>query len=50
MFTVMPLDTKTIILKKIDREEIVKEFRKIRQETKGKLSEAEINAIIQKIQ
>jgi len=50
MFTVMPLNTETIILKKMDRDKMVKEFRKIRQETKGKLSEAEINAIIHKIQ
>lgn len=50
MFTVIPLNTETIILKKMDREKMVKEFRKIRQETKDKLSEAEINAIIHKIQ
>ncbi len=49
MFTVMPLNTETIILKKMNREEMVKEFRKIRQETKDKLSEDEINAIIHKI-
>ena len=49
MFTVMPLNTETIILKKMDREEMIKEFRKIRQETKDRLSEDEINAIIHKI-
>ena len=49
LFSVTPVNTETIILKKLNRQEMVKEFQKIRQEVKGKLSEDEINGIIQKV-
>ncbi len=50
LFTVTPVNTETIILKKLNRQEMVKEFQKIRTEMKDKLSEDEINDIIHKIQ
>ena len=49
LFTVFPIATDTIILKKIDSNAMVKEFRKIRNSIKNKLSEEEINEIIHKI-
>ncbi|MCX6800873.1 MAG: AbrB/MazE/SpoVT family DNA-binding domain-containing protein [Candidatus Diapherotrites archaeon] len=49
LFTVTPVNTDTIILKKLNRQEMVKEFQKIRQEVKGKLSEDEINDLIHKV-
>ena len=34
IFTVMPLDSETIIMKKLDKEKLVKEFRSIRSKSK----------------
>ena len=48
IFTVFPLDSKTIILKKFDAQKIVKEFRALRAKVKNRLSEAEVNDIVQK--
>ena len=42
LFTVMPLDKETIIMKKMDTEKLVQEFRRIRASIKGKMSEKEI--------
>ena len=41
LFTVMPLDKETIIMKKLDREKLVEEFMAIRARTK-KMSDEEI--------
>ena len=49
LFTVVPVTTDTIILKKIDSNAMIKEFRKIRNSVKDKLSEDEINEIIHKV-
>ena len=49
LFTVMPLNVDTIILKKLDKKAALAELDKIRARVKGKLSEDEINAIVQKI-
>lgn len=49
LFTVTPVNTDTIILKKLNRREMVKGFQKIRQEVKDKLSEDEINDLIHKV-
>lgn len=49
LFTVIPLNTNTIILKKLDKQKMVEEFKKIRQQVKAKLSEEEINDITHKV-
>jgi bifunctional DNA-binding transcriptional regulator/antitoxin component of YhaV-PrlF toxin-antitoxin module len=49
LFTVMPLNVDTIILKKLDKKAALAELDKIRARVKGKLSEDEINAIVHKI-
>lgn len=49
IFTVFPLDRKTIVLKKIDKQKIVEEFRALRAKVRSKLSEAEVNAIVHKV-
>ena len=41
IFTVMPLDTDTIIMKKLDKEKLIREFRDIRKRS-GRLSVQEI--------
>ncbi|HIH16932.1 MAG TPA: AbrB/MazE/SpoVT family DNA-binding domain-containing protein [Candidatus Diapherotrites archaeon] len=46
VFTVVPLDRDTIILRKVDPHKVVAEFQKIRRQIKDKLSEAEINEIV----
>ena len=43
IFTVMPLDKDTIIMKKIDKERLIKEFRSIRVGVKKKLRSKDIN-------
>tara|TARA_Y100000310_G_C20606430_1_gene775715 strand:+ start:88 stop:342 length:255 start_codon:yes stop_codon:yes gene_type:complete len=43
IFTIMPLDTDTIIMKKLDKIKLIKEFESIRQGVKNKLSSKEIN-------
>ncbi len=48
VFTVVPLDRNTIVLRKVDPQKVVAEFRKIRRQIKDKLSEAEINEIVRR--
>ncbi len=48
IFTVFPLDRRTIVLKKMDKQEILKEFRALRAKVKRKLSEEELNEIVHK--
>jgi len=48
-FKIMSLDRETIILKKLDRSEAIKEIDRIRARVKNKLSEGEINEIINKV-
>lgn len=48
IFTVLPLDRNTIVLRKLNRDEIAQEFRALRARVKNKISEAEINALIHK--
>ncbi|MFH1257022.1 MAG: hypothetical protein V1494_07080 [Candidatus Diapherotrites archaeon] len=48
IFTVFPVDRKTIVLKKIDSQKIVSEFRALRAKVKNKISEAEVNEITHK--
>ncbi len=49
LFTVMPLNADTIILKKLDKKVALAELDKIRARIKGKLTEDEINAIVHKV-
>lgn len=42
IFTVMPLDRETIVMKKLDREKLVAEFQRIQERVKGKLTEEEV--------
>lgn len=46
IFTVMPLDKETIVMKKLDRMKLIKEFRAFRAKS-PKFSEKEINEEIQ---
>ena len=48
IFTVFPIDNKTIVLKKLDKKKVVEEFRALRAKAKNKLSEAEVNEIVHK--
>jgi len=48
IFTVFPLDKGTIVLKKLDKQKIVEEFRALRAKVRGKLSEAEVDEIVHK--
>jgi bifunctional DNA-binding transcriptional regulator/antitoxin component of YhaV-PrlF toxin-antitoxin module len=48
-FTIMPLDKETIVLKKLNKEEAIKEIDRIRARVKDKLTEDEINEIIKKV-
>ena len=48
IFTVMPLDKDTIIMKKLDKERLIKEFRSIRKGVKEKLTSKEIDEEIRK--
>ena len=43
IFTVMPLDKDTIIMKKLDKAKLIKEFRSIRAGVRQKLSSKEIS-------
>ncbi len=43
IFTIMPLDRETIIMKKLDRVKLVLEFESIRENIKEKLSSQEVN-------
>lgn len=49
LFTVMPLDRETIIMKKLDRLKLVREFESIRENIKEKLTAAEINEEIAEV-
>jgi len=49
IFTVFPIDKKTIVLKKLDKEKIIAEFRALRKKVKNKISEAEVNKIVHKV-
>lgn len=49
IFTVLPLDRNTIVLRKLNRDEIAQEFRALRARVKEKISEAEVNALIRKV-
>lgn len=42
LFVVMPLDKQTIIMKKLDREKLVAEFRQMRESIAEKMTEEEI--------
>ena len=43
IFTIMPLDRETIVMKKLDKMKLIKEFRSIRRGVKDKLTPEEIN-------
>ena len=43
IFTIMPLDKDTIIMKKLDKEQLVKEFRSIRAGVKEKMSSKDVD-------
>lgn len=43
IFTVMPLDKETIVMKKLDKMKIIHEFRNIRKNVKNKLTPQEVN-------
>ena len=45
IFTVFPINKETIVLKKLDRQKVLEEFKALRAKVKGKLSEAEANEI-----
>ncbi|MFH1587155.1 MAG: hypothetical protein ABID38_04820 [Candidatus Diapherotrites archaeon] len=49
VFAVFPLDKGTVVLKKIERKEILDEFRKLRAGVRKRLSEGEINEIVHKV-
>ena len=48
IFVVTPIDEKTIVLKKLDTQEILKELHQIRKRVKNKMTGEEINAIVHK--
>ena len=48
IFTVYPVDKRTIVLRKLDKQKIVQEFRALRAGVKNKLPEDEINEIVHK--
>lgn len=49
IFTIMPLDRETIIMKKLDKMKLIQELRNIRQSVKEKLTSQEINEEIAKV-
>ncbi len=49
IFTIMPLDRETIIMKKLDRLKLVQEFENIRENIKEKLRPQEINEEIAEV-
>lgn len=49
IFTVVPLDKKTIVLRKLDKRKILKEFRTLRSKVRDKVSLKEVNAIVHKV-
>jgi len=48
IFTVLPLDNETIVMRKLDKNKILKEFGSIRKRLKGTFSAREINEEIHK--
>ncbi|MDO8564166.1 MAG: AbrB/MazE/SpoVT family DNA-binding domain-containing protein [Nanoarchaeota archaeon] len=48
LFTLMPIDSNTIVMKKLDTKKIIAEFAEIRAKVKKKLSPKEINEEINK--
>lgn len=48
IFTVFPLNRETIVLKKLDKQKIVEEFRVLRAKVKDKVSEVAVNEIVHK--
>ncbi len=48
LFTIMPVDSETIVMKKLDKRKIIAEFAGIRAKVKNKLSSKEINEEINK--
>jgi AbrB family looped-hinge helix DNA binding protein len=49
IFTLMPLDRETILMKKLDRLKVVQEFERIRENIKEKLGLPEINEEIAEV-
>ena len=49
IFTIMPLDRDTLIMKKLDRLKIIQEFESIRMKVKDKLTPEEINEEITEV-
>ncbi|MBI2151811.1 AbrB/MazE/SpoVT family DNA-binding domain-containing protein [Candidatus Woesearchaeota archaeon] len=49
IFTIMPLDRETIIMKKLDKLKMIEEFRNIRTKAKEKLTSSEVNREIKRI-
>tara|TARA_Y100000310_G_scaffold344610_1_gene458278 strand:+ start:47 stop:298 length:252 start_codon:yes stop_codon:yes gene_type:complete len=49
IFTIMPIDQETIIMKKLDKVKLIKEFRSIRSSVKNKLTAQEINEEIKQV-
>ena len=43
IFTIMPLDKETIVMKKLDKMKLLREFNNIRSNVKGKLAQKEIS-------
>ncbi|MDO8428456.1 MAG: hypothetical protein Q7S92_04555 [Candidatus Diapherotrites archaeon] len=48
VFSVLALDQNTLILKKLDKEKLLREFENIRARVKHKLSEKGVDAIVHK--
>lgn len=48
LFTIMPVDSETIIMKKLDKKKLINEFRNIRINVKEKLKQEEINQEVKK--
>lgn len=49
IFTIMPIDRETIIMKKLDRLKLVRDFESIRENIKEKLTAAEISEEIAEV-
>ncbi len=49
IFTVMPIDRETIIMKKLDRQRIIRELENIRNKIKDKMTSEEINEEITEV-
>ncbi len=49
IFTIMPLDRETIIMKKLDRLKLVREFESIRRNIKEKLTSEEVKEEIAEV-